>query len=69
MLVRQRLVTYGITASAAATVALALWLKPWSSESIVTPPPDPTPTAPAHRVDVVFAVDTTGSYALHGPRS
>ena len=58
MIVRQRIVTYGISTAAAATVALALWLKPWASGSLVETPPTPTAN---HRVDVVFAVDTTGS--------
>ena len=57
MIVRQRLVTYGIAATAAATIGLALWLKPWATTSLVDPP---TPDA-RHRIDVVFAVDTTGS--------
>ncbi|HEY1548932.1 MAG TPA: vWA domain-containing protein [Kofleriaceae bacterium] len=39
-------------------MALALWLKPWQSHSLVEPLPVP---ASAHRVDLVFAVDTTGS--------
>jgi hypothetical protein len=59
MIDRQRLVTYGISTTAAATVALALWLKPWASGSLTAPPP-PKPAA-THRIDVVFAVDTTGS--------
>jgi hypothetical protein len=58
MIERQRIATYGITTAAIATVALALWLKPWQSHSLV----EPLPTPPsAHRVDLVFAVDTTGS--------
>jgi uncharacterized protein YnzC (UPF0291/DUF896 family) len=57
MIDRQRIATYGISTTAAATIALALWLEPWAhGPRITTPPP-----APAHRVDVVFAVDTTGS--------
>ena len=58
MLDRQRITTYGLSTAAAATVALALWLKPWSTGSLVQPPP---PAAANHRVDIVFAVDTTGS--------
>jgi hypothetical protein len=58
MIERQRIATYGITTAAIATVALALWLKPWQSHSLVEPLPVP---ASAHRVDLVFAVDTTGS--------
>src|ERR1700674_4029312 len=66
MIVRQRLVTYGIAASATATIALALWLRPWATERVTKPPHDLTacdPCTPAtgHRIDVVFAVDTTGS--------
>ena len=58
MIDRQRIATYGISTTAAATVALALWLKPWAGGSLTTPPPPP---ASGHRIDVVFAVDTTGS--------
>ena len=62
MILRQRLATYGIAATAVATVALALWLKPWASERLIDPGPRPEPTeSTKHRVDVVFAVDTTGS--------
>jgi hypothetical protein len=60
MIERQRIATYGIATTAVATVALALWLKPWSSHALIEPPPAPQPAA-AHRVDLVFAVDTTGS--------
>jgi hypothetical protein len=59
MIDRQRIATYGISTTAAATVALALWLQPWSTGSLTSKPP-PTPAA-SHRIDVVFAVDTTGS--------
>lgn len=59
MIDRQRLVTYGISTTAAATVALALWLGPWASGRLTAPAP-PRPAA-SHRIDVVFAVDTTGS--------
>src|SRR6478735_951437 len=60
MLDRQRIVTSGITTAALATVALALWLKPWKTEQITG---QPTIEAPAkgHAVDIVFALDTTGS--------
>lgn len=58
MIDRQRIATFGIATTAVATVALALWLKPWASGSLTTPKPAP---ADGHRVDVVFAVDTTGS--------
>jgi len=58
MIDRQRIATFGIATTAVATVALALWLKPWASGSLTTPKPTPSDT---HRIDVVFAVDTTGS--------
>ena len=58
MIDRQRIATFGIATTAVATVALALWLKPWASGSLTTPKPEPVDS---HRVDVVFAVDTTGS--------
>src|SRR5438045_6604364 len=66
MISRERLVTTGITTAAAATVALVVWLKPWATENIASPQPDPIvihqPTGkPGHMVDIVFAVDTTGS--------
>lgn len=61
-MLRQRLATYGIATTAVATVALALWLKPWASESLTTVTEHPTPVETTkHRIDVVFAVDTTGS--------
>jgi Mg-chelatase subunit ChlD len=59
MIDRQRIATFGIATTAVATVALALWLKPWASGSLTGPKPDPV--ADSHRIDVVFAVDTTGS--------
>ena len=82
MIERQRITTYGIATTAVATVVLALWLKPWAHDRIISdpppplmhpvpsvpaiavdPPPPPIPqmAEPAHRVDLVFAVDTTGS--------
>ncbi len=66
MIDRQRIVTTGITAAAAATVALVLWLKPWHSGSLTEPDMKPDPievhAQPTGRtVDIVFAVDTTGS--------
>ncbi|HUS27031.1 MAG TPA: vWA domain-containing protein [Kofleriaceae bacterium] len=65
MISRERLVTTGITTAAAATVALVIWLKPWATENIASEQPEPTATQPAgkpgHMVDIVFAVDTTGS--------
>ncbi len=66
MLDRQRIVSTGITAAAAATVALVLWLSPWASTDLVEPAmtPEPVLTQRANKgrqVDIVFAVDTTGS--------
>jgi hypothetical protein len=61
MIDRQRIATLGIATTAVATVALALWLKPWASGSLTTPIEKPAPTTDGHRIDVVFAVDTTGS--------
>src|SRR5215475_1215661 len=57
---RQAIVTYGVTTAAAATITLAALLQPWRG-----PGPDPVRPVLApparHAVDVVFAVDTTGS--------
>lgn len=63
MLDRQRIVTTGITTAAAATVALVIWLKPWATQDIQTPHDPIVQVTPAakHRIDIVFAVDTTGS--------
>lgn len=63
MLDRQRIVTTGITTAAAATVALVVWLKPWATQDIKTPTPEPISvvTPAPHQIDIVFAVDTTGS--------
>lgn len=64
MLDRQRVTTVGITTVAAATVALAIWLKPWKTADITDNGPSPYPTieqTTGHQVDVVFAIDTTGS--------
>ncbi|HEX3479672.1 MAG TPA: vWA domain-containing protein [Kofleriaceae bacterium] len=62
---RQAIVTYGVTTAAAATITLAALLQPWRAPGphLAPPPPQPQPQpAPArHAVDVVFAVDTTGS--------
>src|SRR5262245_34228692 len=63
MIDRQRIVTTGITTTALATVALVLWLKPWTTRTLVKEDilvVKPGPTA-GHPVDIVFAVDTTGS--------
>src|SRR5678815_4659370 len=66
MIDRQRIVTTGITAAAAATVALVLWLKPWATGSLAeTQPSKPDPVevvaSEGRKIDIVFAVDTTGS--------
>jgi hypothetical protein len=63
MITRQRVVTYGLPTLALSTIALAAWLGPWSGGSLVTTPPAPQPIeqATGHEVDVVFALDTTGS--------
>jgi hypothetical protein len=61
---RQRIVTYGFTSAAAATITVALLLQPWRGDQEPIPPqpePQPQPIAVKHPVDVVFAVDTTGS--------
>jgi hypothetical protein len=55
MLDRQRVVTSGITTAGLATIALALWLTPWRTGQIAEAP------AKGHAVDIVFALDTTGS--------
>src|SRR5688572_30740279 len=65
MLDRQRIVTTGIATAAAATIALVLWLKPWSTGSLRSEGPhDPVLVQEAtdgRKIDIVFAVDTTGS--------
>lgn len=62
MIDRQRIVTTGITTTALATVALVLWLRPWASDKIVPDEkPDPVHADSGRAVDIVFAVDTTGS--------
>jgi hypothetical protein len=58
MIVRHRITSYGISTAAVGTVVLAFLLKPWASRDLITPP---HPQTDDHRVDVVFAVDTTGS--------
>ena len=60
---RQAIVTYGVTTAAAATIAVAALLQPWHGagpDARPGPVPSP-PDAHARAVDVVFAVDTTGS--------
>ena len=62
MIDRQRIVTTGITTTALATVALVLWLRPWTTEGMVhTEKPEPVAQEKGRPVDIVFAVDTTGS--------
>jgi Mg-chelatase subunit ChlD len=67
MITRQRIATYGIPTAAAATIVAAALLTPWSRGNDAKPPPhDPLVIEPAaandkHQIDVVFAVDTTGS--------
>ena len=61
---RQAFVTYGVTTAAAATITVAALLQPWRGATPPKPPMQPEPVArPAAQrpVDVVFAVDTTGS--------
>lgn len=62
MITRQRIVTFGIPTAAAATITVAALLSPWTRSAEPTPPDDPI-VAPSngHQIDVVFAVDTTGS--------
>jgi len=60
---RQRLVTYGVSTTAAATIVVAALLQPWRAGSglqRIAEPPTRVVVA-KHAVDVVFAVDTTGS--------
>jgi Mg-chelatase subunit ChlD len=62
MPIRQRLVTYGVSTTAAATILVAALLQPWRDSCHVHPVEPPRPVAVAgNPVDVVFAVDTTGS--------
>lgn len=61
----QRLVSYGIPSIAAATIAAAALLTPWTRPPADHPPVpfvNMIPSEPGtHAIDVVFAVDTTGS--------
>ncbi|HEU4726771.1 MAG TPA: vWA domain-containing protein [Kofleriaceae bacterium] len=62
---RQHLATYGVSTLAAATITIAALLQPWrgSEHGIGAPVPVGPERAERaeHAVDVVFAVDTTGS--------
>src|SRR4051794_6763089 len=57
---RHAVVTYGVTTAAAATITVAALLQPWRGAPQPTPP-EPVRQVAKHPVDVVFAVDTTGS--------
>ena len=59
MITRQRIVTYGFASAATATIVLAALLTRSQSQGIVGKP-EPVATE-KHQIDVVFAVDTTGS--------
>lgn len=59
---RERIVTYGVSTAAAATITVAALLQPWRGGNIADPVHEATPVEHGkHAVDVVFAVDTTGS--------
>jgi hypothetical protein len=58
---RQAIVTYGVTTAAAATVAIAALLQPWRGAARDDRSEPQVLSAPHRQVDVVFAVDTTGS--------
>jgi hypothetical protein len=60
MITRQRIVTFGIPTAAAGTIIIAALLSPWAKGNEPTPP-DPIVAPNGHQIDVVFAVDTTGS--------
>jgi len=59
---RQRIVSYGIFATAAATVVAAATLHPWSGSKLQTACCT-WPSGSGKQIDVVFALDTTGSMA------
>ncbi|HEX7840161.1 MAG TPA: vWA domain-containing protein, partial [Kofleriaceae bacterium] len=64
MPLRQPLVTYGVGTAAAATITVAALLQPWRGAELPGLPNsghEAPVTAPRRAVDVVFAVDTTGS--------
>jgi hypothetical protein len=59
---RERIVTYGVSTAAAATITVAALLQPWRGDDVRDPVHEATPVISSkHAVDVVFAVDTTGS--------
>jgi hypothetical protein len=63
---RQQLVTYGVSTVAAATITAAALLQPWRAVVPQEAPREPgmprvAPAVVNHPIDVVFAVDTTGS--------
>jgi hypothetical protein len=59
---RERIVTYGVSTAAAATITVAALLQPWRGSDLADPVHEAMPVAHGkHAVDVVFAVDTTGS--------
>ncbi len=63
MITRQKLVTFGIPTLATGTVVLAALLSPWSGRGYEAKPPIEIvePSYNGTQIDVVFAVDTTGS--------
>jgi hypothetical protein len=65
MVTRQKLVSFGIPTLAVATIVGAALLHKQRTKSFIPPPPDPITTIPSssggHEIDVVFAIDTTGS--------
>jgi hypothetical protein len=64
MITRQKLVTFGIPTAATGTIVLAALLSPWSGRGDKPEPQRPDIIQSSHdgtQIDVVFAVDTTGS--------
>ncbi len=63
MITRQKLVTFGIPTLATGTVVLAALLSPWAGRGYEAKPPIgiEEPSGDGTQIDVVFAVDTTGS--------
>jgi len=59
---RQHIVTYGLSTAAAATITVAALLQPWRGDAGSGATGGPIAAiSDKHAVDVVFAVDTTGS--------